>query len=58
MVIAEGGPMSCDSFFLLTWYVDASWFGAVIVVSQVALVLAVLMLLAIWCVEWRKKRIW
>ena len=50
--------MSCDSFFLFTWYVDASWFGAVIVVSQVALVLAVLMLLAIWCFEWRKKRIW
>ena len=43
---------------LLAWYVDASWFGAVIAMSQVALVLAVLMLLVIWCFEWRKKRIW
>ena len=50
--------MSCIPFVFLAWYVDASWFGAVIAVSQVALVLAVLMLLAIWCFEWCKKRIW
>ena len=43
---------------LLAWYVDASLFGVVIGVSQAALVLAVLVLLAIWFVEWRHKRIW
>ena len=43
---------------LLAWFVDASWFGVVIGVSQAALVLAVLVLLAIWFVEWRNKRIW
>ena len=43
---------------LLAWYVDASGFGVVIGVSQAALVLAVVVLLAIWFVEWRHKRIW
>jgi len=50
--------MSCYRVVFLAWYVDASWFGVVIAVSQVALVLSVLMLLAIWCFEWRKKQIW
>ena len=43
---------------LLAWYVDVSWFGVVIGVSQAALVLAVVVLLTIWFVEWRHKRIW
>lgn len=50
--------MTWFPFVLLAWYVDASWFGVVIGVSQAALVLAVLVLLAIWFAEWRHNRIW
>ena len=50
--------MTWFPFLLLAWYVGVAWCGAGIAMSQVALVLAVLMLLAIWCFEWRKKRIW
>ena len=42
MVSVEGGSMTWFPFLLLAWYVDASWFGVVIGVSQAALVLAVL----------------
>ena len=50
--------MTWSPLVLLAWYVDASWCGVVIGVSQAALVLAVVVLLAIWVVEWRHKRIW
>lgn len=57
MVNAEGGPLKMTlSFGMLI--VDQSWFSLVVWGSQVALVIAVLMLLVIWWIEWRNGRIW
>lgn len=38
--------------------IDATWFSIVLLGSQVALVLSVIVLLLIWLVEWRGGRLW
>jgi len=38
--------------------VDQGWFSWVVWGSQFALVLAVLMLLVIWWIEWRSGKVW
>ena len=38
--------------------IDSTWFTIVLAGSQFALVMSVVVLLAIWWVEWRKGRVW
>ena len=42
----------------LAVFIDATWFSIVLLGSQVALVLSVIVLLLIWLVEWRAGRLW
>ena len=43
---------------LLAVFIDATWFSIVLLGSQVALGLSVIVLLLIWWVEWRAGRLW
>ena len=38
--------------------IDSTWFTIVLAGSQLALVMSVVVLLAIWWVEWRHGRVW
>ena len=38
--------------------IGPTWFQVVLVGSQLALVTSVLVLLAIWWIEWRNGRVW
>jgi len=38
--------------------IGPTWFQVILVGSQVALSASVIVLLAIWWVEWRKGRVW
>ena len=42
----------------LAVFIDVTWFSIVLLGSQVALVLSVIVLLLIWLVEWRAGRLW
>ena len=43
---------------LLAVFIDSTWFSIVLLGSQVALGLSVIVLLLIWWVEWRAGRLW
>ena len=47
-----------QTLFMITSLVGLSGFQFLLVASQFALVLSVLVLLVIWWVEWRNGRVW